>query len=992
MGRCGGIVGRRNLTGGLCAALALVGAPGGALADPLARGKAVAEGLAPAGEWPMQDGNPARTRATPTAFPDGPWVVAWKHTAPADLAGDPCVSGDRVVLGTEVDGGGTSFVEVLRLSDGKPAAPRLPLKSGQPALLATHRDFVVAPSKEGELTMLRIPSGGGRLVAVATMPGFPNPAVIDGDVVAVTSLGIERRRMGAKEPKWSVHLRHPSAGPPSVRAGRVYVVTSGPLHGYVGVRVMLEMFDLETGRDSPLELGWEPKGRQSGEASRVVVGHADAYALHPPGLALKQRGPIVGVHVPLEGDRQLGLFDFVGLPLSAGERDFFWVSDPEEEPSLRFADRRRASKKHPPRTYLQYVIATPKRHDNLLAHGPFGVVAAGVVHLPGGAFEAESLHVTRFDTPAVKTRRIPVRETLLEVSGRTLTAWRQQRTASSTDPGPTLPRTPGAAPMTLAGVAVVGQDGVARTGDFTYAPATGLLSGPGKAKTSVALDELGLVTDRDGRIVHGPDPDFVLRALSTAAMQRDRGKWLALARRAVATRSAAALNLALDDLAARGGTSDELAPLRLELIKLEKPQGAPPKIDAAIVTECERARTALLEAEGDALRRAVATLADDVPLAYREPLLRAVLVASPRDPAVADWLRARLPAGFAIEHEPHPGDWIDLIKAVRRVPVKVLEKKKEAPDLTMDERVFGSLRHTWRPDLVALRSDRLLLVTPVARPSRIARCLSLGELVCTALDALFEVKADAAPLLDPLNVQLFESLEEYLARTAADRRTSEAGLRALATTVGHYDSEANLSRLFVPAGDDRFDGVLETVAHEMTHHWVDQRMPRPPECQHRRYTGASPNYFLEEGLATMVEEFRFDLEARTFEPFNPRADSLDVVANAKDLLPFDRVIELSQLEFHRLSREPVHEVPFRWSLGSHRRLSDANMYYAQAGAVCHWLWNADGGKRRDVLRAWVRDFQCGRATKGEAQRRLQLSPQQVGAAVVAWAREVSGAR
>lgn len=980
-----------SVAGGLIAALAFLGAPGGVLADPVARGKAAAEGLAPAGEWPMQDGNPARTRATPTAFPEGPWVVAWKHTAPADVAGDPCVSGDRVVLGTAVDPTGTSFVEVLRLSDGKPAAPRLPLKSGQPALVATHRDFVVAPSKEGELTMLRIPSGGGRLVAVATMPGLPDPAVVDGDVVAVTSLGVERRRMGAKEPKWSAHLRHPSAGPPAVRAGKVYVVTSGPLDGYVGRRVMLEMFDLETGRGTHLELGWEPKARQSREASRVVVGRADAYALHPPGIALKERDPIVGVHLPLEGDRQLGLFDFVGPPLSAGERDFFWVSTPGEAPAMRFADRRRTSKPHPPRTFLQYVIAMPSRHENLLAQAQPGVVAAGVVLVPGGAFEAESLHVTRLDVPAVTTRRIPVRETLLEVSGRTLTAWRRPRSASGAD-GPTLPRTSGAASVTLTGVSVVGQDGVARTGDFTYAPATGLLTGPGRAKTSVALEELGLVTDPDGRIVHGPDPEFVLRALSTAAMQRDRSKWLALARRAVATRSAAALNLALDDLAARGGTSDELAPLRLELIKLEKPQGAPPKIDAAIVTECERARTALLEAEGDALRRAVATLSDDVPLAYREPLLRAVLVASPRDPAVADWLRARLPAGFAVENEPHPGDWIDLIKAVRRVPVKVLEKKKEAPDLTMDERVFGSLRHTWRPDLVALRSDRLLLVTPVARPSRIARCLSLGELVCTALDALFEVKADAAPLLDPLNVQLFESLEEYLARTAADRPTSEAGLRALATTVGHYDPEAHLSRLFVPAGDDRFDGVLETVAHELTHHWVDQRMPRPTECQHRRYTGASPNYFLEEGLATMVEEFRFDLEERTFDPLNPRADSLDVVANSSVLMPFDRLFELSQLEFLRLSREPAHEVPFRWTLGSHRKLSDANIFYAQAGAVCHWLWNADGGKRRSVLRAWVLDFQCGRSTKGEAKRRLQMSPQDAGAAVVAWAREVSARR
>jgi hypothetical protein len=171
----------------------------------------------------------------------------------------------------------------------------------------------------------------------------------------------------------------------------------------------------------------------------------------------------------------------------------------------------------------------------------------------------------------------------------------------------------------------------------------------------------------------------------------------------------------------------------------------------------------------------------------------------------------------------------------------------------------------------------------------------------------------------------------------------------------------------------------------LTHHWLDQRLLTPAEARGGGYTARSPGYFLEEGFATLVEEFEFDLRSRTWRTLDPRADSLDTVANSPSLLPWALVLGASQNDFMGFSRRPEHEVPMRWRLGRHRTLSAANLFYAQSAAVCHYLIES-GGESREALLRWVRDLHAGRTRPGEVQARTGVSAEELGRRVVAWCR------
>ena len=935
----------------------------------------------------MQDGCPARTRATPTRGPSGDLEVAWKWVADQPVTGDPCVVGERVYVACEGDANGMARVAVLRLSDGGLIGSTFVSAREGPARIAAHRDMVVVSEGGFAVRVFRPTGDGTKLATLAEFGGRFDPVVLGSDVLTVGDGFLELRRIGSDQVRWTRRLAGRALGPPTVRNGMVYVVTSRTVKGYQGSQSWVERFALGDEDPPPIMLGWDADARVASGVSKVIAASEELLVLHPHGFRLKDGAVGTGARVDLGYPLAVAFLDVEAAPLVWGGdaivryrpldgKQVLLRSDPREHP-----DERKTG------GWRWYPLADEVRHAELLAAGPPGIVAGGVVWLPGGSFEVGSRRLVETVREARTTRRLSVREAMLEVGGREVRAWRRSKASRAEDVGPRLPRDAEAKVVAIPGGAVVLADGSARAGDLTYSPAEGLLAGVGKEK--LRHDDLALVLDRDGRVVHGPDPRFVARRVRTAAAARAKAEWVALAKKAVATRSATVLAAMIDEAVARGARPDEVAALRKEVAKLEKPQGAPPKVEAGKVSEVERVAEALVAKERAALRAALTGLPADTPVPYRAPLLRALLAEVPDDAETTAWLRARLPAGFDPGAEVAPSDWLDLVEATVQAPVTLLEKKPEGKTLTMDERTFGALRTVWRPDLVALRSDRLLLVTPVARPSRIARCLSLGELVCSALDGLFQVTGEETRVIDPLVVQLFESKEEYVARSPEGRGGGEAGRAWLTWTLGHYDGEVGISRLYVPPGDDPFDGVMETLAHELTHHWLDQRMPRPRECRGKGAKSTSPCYFLEEGFATMVEEFVYDVAARTFDTKNPRADSLDTVANATRLLDWTRVAEMSAAEFRRLGHNFEHEVPTRWKLGSHRKLSDTNLFYAQGAAICHYLWSAEDGKHRALLREWVRDMHCDRLKPGETERRLQMAPAALGAKVVAWAKTTS---
>jgi hypothetical protein len=133
------------------------------------------------------------------------------------------------------------------------------------------------------------------------------------------------------------------------------------------------------------------------------------------------------------------------------------------------------------------------------------------------------------------------------------------------------------------------------------------------------------------------------------------------------------------------------------------------------------------------------------------------------------------PEPFSVEGEieGEPLTWDDCI---------VVEEKAEKADRP---RLLSKLREVWRNDLIVVQSKRLSIITPVTLPGSVAKCLSLGELVCDTLEKLFSPFAKVRETRRKLTIVLYECREEYI-RESVKAGGGREGSRHLVWTAGHY--------------------------------------------------------------------------------------------------------------------------------------------------------------------------------------------------------------
>jgi hypothetical protein len=293
-------------------------------------------------------------------------------------------------------------------------------------------------------------------------------------------------------------------------------------------------------------------------------------------------------------------------------------------------------------------------------------------------------------------------------------------------------------------------------------------------------------------------------------------------------------------------------------------------------------------------------------------------------------------------------------------------------------------RRFWRKDLRGILSGPILLFTPVRDGEILARCMAHGRLICRVLETLFPVPPGAKSDLRPLLVLLHADKEEYLAQS---KEHLGGDTRDLEWTAGHYSPEAGVSRFYWYKDRDAERRIAGTCMHELTHHWLEQAAP----WESRRSLAPLPGYWIVEGFATFIEEGIYEVETGAFDLFDPRASSLDsvnVLGKRRLLIPWERFYALRHAEFAQLPLDDV-EYQRRWGLGV-EITRPRRIFYDQAAATCHYLFHAEGGKRRQALLDFVKAWYGGRGADLDPSKAFGMGGAELGERVLRFAGDVAG--
>ena len=369
--------------------------------------------------------------------------------------------------------------------------------------------------------------------------------------------------------------------------------------------------------------------------------------------------------------------------------------------------------------------------------------------------------------------------------------------------------------------------------------------------------------------------------------------------------------------------------------------------------------------------------------ALARALLELLLARDPDHPGAAATVRAMLPADAPLGPDFDASSWLTFLSVSADYPVTFERPAADSSGDVLAERLWKESQ-AWRRDLVAFRSERLAVIAPPGHAGAVARALAVGELVADVLEELLAPRPD--PGADPMILLLYASEEEYRTQSERDGSAPEV---SRGWTVGHFDPRDKLSRMFVPAGDPHNQRLLGTFAHELTHHWLATRSPFAARARRAEGGRERPGFWLVEGVANLVGELSFDPAAGTWSANNPRADSLDGVANTppERRLSWGQLLNLSKDGFDTLSTDRDWKVPLTWQLGVAGERSALNTFYDQAGALAHYLFAAEGGQNRALLFEALAAYYTG-TTPVDIAAALGLDPAALGDRVLQYARSV----
>lgn len=931
-----------GLTG--TAAALFAGPVGGAAPDaeagvfPLTAAALLDDGsAAPAGTWLGEAGCAARTAASRSEPLRGPVEVAWRCDLPRDVVSDPVVSASRAFVET-ADPKGARTLVALRLSDGA----------------------VVAEAKVGAVPLRMVVAGG--LVVVASAPDAIAAyrlsgrkltsvwkAKLDAPLASMVALGARvfvRTRTGvvafdaggADSPVWRSDGGEPT-GEIAARANGVYVTFATS----AGLRLC--RFDAESGdQDGAAGVSgpWTAGESERDTQPRLTVTAAEVFAQSSlgfetasggrAGAACATRSEAAGVNLVASG-----LFGLCAPPV---EVPGGWIAPLSEK----------GGPARPEQLFLSispdgrgYGLAKAGARPEWMTGWELASQARGVVYHPAGALDVETRRMLWTFPLAPRGRIVPVRHGVLFVHGPKSVVALGPRGASAEHDiaiGPGVPAEATDAKVVLADGTIV--SGKARKeGDAVVLD--------GKPVRKFPLGEVLLVEDPAGRTLHAPNLAALDEAVAAAFRSRRAAEFGKLLLEIVPGRDAVQVARVAREVRSLGG--DEALVKRADFRIKDLTKQRNHKADPAVAAKVDGLFARFAAEAAGSLAARLRSLPEDTPRAVVLAFCRRVLADAPNDPEAVRRVRALLPPGLA-KTEPFDAlAWVSIAELVGHMPIEVLEPPAPGVvEMSRAQRAVAIQSVTWRKDVIGLKSPQLLVISPLRRPDAIAKLLAFGELAGETLQAWCATGNRVRDTREPLTLIVHESKEDY-ERLCAGK--SARGGHDLTWSAGHYSPGEQISRLYLPEDDVALERALAVFVHELTHHWVDERCPLFGDSD-RKETAKTKGYWIVEGFAEFVEHVLFDPVRGTW-TLDPFAEPLEFVTGVppSKLLPWGTFFEMTHGACHALGKEFKIPMAPRRSFEGPSRYSETHVFYMQAAATCHYLFEADGGAHRPKLLAYL---------------------------------------
>jgi hypothetical protein len=515
----------------------------------------------------------------------------------------------------------------------------------------------------------------------------------------------------------------------------------------------------------------------------------------------------------------------------------------------------------------------------------------------------------------------------------------------------------------------VRRDGALVVDDVMRIEEQALVWGAERPKTETLAAYL-LVERADGAHVWSPSFEARVRGYLMIARNRRRAGLAEAANAAIKARDhmlARELLERAEDLGWAGKDADKLHR------KIEAAEKRPKKANGKKAAAARAAAEALEALPAEILRdRAIVALPGNRMGGLM--LLREALRRAPKDPKSLETLRKFTPP------DAQPG-WLDWHLEIGR------RGFKRASD---NELELKRARHHWRPDLYAVGSKELLLITALKDYERVGRCLAHGRLVCRALAELFKTDKPVRTKAGPLVLFLYMDRKAYKDHAGDYREIDDP--RFLEWSTAHWSAQDDITRTFWPSDADDERRFLRVFRRTIARHWMNSRNPAYSISQASR-SGRNPGWWLARGLRTIVAQGHYDIEAGTWDLFNARGKYMDRLVSVseqqpKKLLAWNTVYALNLTRAYKLPSKPIIPVSLRWSLHGWR-ISEYSVYLGQAVSTARYLFHADNGRfRRAFIDAVVGHYR-GEKERVDPQKAFGLTPDELGAKALEFANSVA---